>query len=99
MSKKTLEDEFKKLVNEHKAEIDAKVSEASAALGEAVKLSEKYGIPFSPSISFLHNSYYPNSFYEKKFSELDSDVVTDLTDAYSWSDYGDSAGWEHSAVC
>lgn len=92
----SLEEEFIRLVNDHKAEIDAKVKEASTALDKAVKLSNQYGIPFRPEISFLRNSYYPRSFYDK-FSDLDRDVVSDITSA--WISYDDSPGWEHSAVC
>jgi hypothetical protein len=91
----SIEKEFEELVNAHKDEIDAKVREASKALSEAVELSEKYGIPFRPSISFLRNSYFPESF-DEKFSELDSEIVSDLTGA--WREYSDG-GWEHSAVC
>lgn len=95
---KTLEEEFEQLVNDHKAEIQAKVAEASKALQEAVELSKKYGIPFRPHVSFLGNSYYPQSFYDGKFAELDSEVVSDLTGA--WTNYDSGyAGWEHSAVC
>ena len=72
-------------------------AEAKKALSEAVALSEAYGIPFRPSISFLGNSYHPRSFNDGKFAELDSDTVSDITGA--WREYDDECGWQHSAVC
>ena len=97
MKDNMLEEEFTNLVSEHKAEIEAKLKEASAALDEAVKLSEQYGIPFHSRISFLSQGYTPDSF-DKKFGELDSDIVSELTDVYPGGEYG-GTGWEHSAVC
>lgn len=94
---KTLEDEFLKIVNEHKDEIQAKLKEASAALSAAVDLAEKYGVPFYSNISFLSQSYTPTSYYEK-FPELERDVVGDLIDVYPGGEWGGD-GWEHSAVC
>jgi hypothetical protein len=93
----TLEEEFTEIVSNHKAEIEAKVSEARHALSEAVELSEKYGIPFRPPISFLRNSYYPRSF-NAKFGALDEETVSELTGAWR-SYYAEDAGWKHSAVC
>lgn len=93
----SLEEEFTGLVKEHKSEIEDKIKEARQALSEAVKLSEKYGIPFHSGISFLSQGYTPSSF-EDKFGELDTDVVSDLTDVYPGGEYG-GTGWEHSAVC
>jgi hypothetical protein len=90
-----LEREFRNVNSEALEKINAKVAEASAALREAVKISEKYGVPFGAGISFLSNDYYPKSF-EDKFGELDSDFVSDITDTYN--EYGDY-GWTHSAVC
>lgn len=92
----TLEEDFTAIVNAHEAEIKAKVAEAKKALNEAVELAKTYGIPFRPSISFLSNSYFPQSFDEGKFAELDSDVVADLTGAWREDTY---SGWQHSAVC
>lgn len=93
----SIEKEFEDLVNAHKAEIQAKVTEASKVLDEAVALSEKYGIPFYAQVSFLSQSYTPDSYYEK-FGDLDKDTVNDLTDCYPGGEWGGS-GWEHSAVC
>lgn len=93
----SLEEDFTKIVEEHKAEIDAKVKEAIKALDEAVELAEKYGIPFSPSISFLSQTYTPESYYAK-FSDLDSSTVYDIAEVYPGGEWGE-AGWEHSAVC
>lgn len=73
--------------------IDEKLAIASAALDEAVAISEETGVPFSAYISPLSQSYLPNSFSEK-FPELDSLFANDLAGAY-----GEYEGWQHSAVC
>ena len=90
-----LEREFRLAANVHLKEIMAKANQASALLSEAVALSEKYGIPFNPDVSFLGQSYFPNSF-EEKYKGVDSDLVYSITNASSEYGYG---GWEHSDVC
>lgn len=90
-----LEREFRLKANEVLAEIHRKCSEGARLLSEAVKLSEEHGIPFHPEISFLGQSYFPNSF-EEKYKGVDRDLVYSITDASSEYGYG---GWEHSDVC
>lgn len=90
-----LEREFRIKANEVLSEIHRKCSEATRLLSEAVKLSEEHGIPFRPEISFLGQSYFPNSF-EEKYKGVDMDLVYSITDASSEYGYG---GWEHSDVC
>jgi hypothetical protein len=92
-----LERQFRTTVNSVSDQIHKKLDEASAALSEAVALSEKHGIPFSASVSFLGQSYFPTSF-PGKFGELDSDFVSGITGAYT-EYYGEGVGWEHSDVC
>lgn len=88
-----LEAEFRKVAEGALKEIQAKVSEASRLLSEAVAISEKYGIPFSSEVSFLGQPYKPTSF-ESKFGEIDSDFVDSVTGAYCSYE-----GWQHSDVC
>jgi hypothetical protein len=91
----TLEREFRNTANQVLVQIQNKVSQASKLLSEAVKLSEEHGVPFYSEVSFLAQSYFPESF-ESKFEGVDSDLVYSITDASS--EYG-YAGWEHSDVC
>jgi hypothetical protein len=93
-----LEAEFRALVDDVNPKIDALLSEARVALDKAVKLSEKYGVPFSGGISFLDNGYVPASFFDSKFQKLDIDVVSDITEVYGAYAF-EYSGWVHSAVC
>jgi len=90
-----LEREFRTKAGEVLSEIYRKVSASAKLLEEAVKLSEEHGIPFSSSVSFLGQSYFPTSF-ESKYPDVSSDIVYAITEASS--EYG-GAGWEHSDVC
>lgn len=92
-----LEAEFKKTCDAHMQEIEDQLELADQALAKAVELSEKYGLPFYAGASPLAQSYFPMSF-EKKFSGLDEEFVSELTNAYTQY-YGEGAGWEHSDVC
>lgn len=92
-----LEAEFKKTCDAHMQEIEEQLELADQALAKAVELSEKYGLPFYADASPLAQSYFPMSF-EKKFSGLDEEFVSELTDACT-EYYGEGAGWEHSDVC
>jgi hypothetical protein len=90
--------EFEKLCEDIGAQIDAHVEAASKELRKAIALSEKHGVPFRPNISFLSNSYMPESFFDSKFSKLDNDVVCEI--ASVWGDYlFEGGGWQHSSVC
>lgn len=92
-----LEAEFEKVLEKASAAIDAELAEAQKHLDKAVKLSEKYGVPFHTGISPLGNTYTPDSFQEK-FGGLDSDFVYDTTGTYDSENY-QYGGWQHSAVC
>lgn len=89
-----LERKFRLLCDSAGEEIQAELNKACDHLSKAVKISEKYGVPFSSGISFLSQSYFPGSF-NSQFEDIDKEFVSGLTDAYS--EYGE--GWEHSAVC
>lgn len=95
MSKKSIEDDFKEVFDEHWKEIQAKLDIAYEALEEACALSDKTGIPFISSVSMISQTYLPKAF-KSKFKEIDLEVVSDLTDVYT--DYA-RVGWQHSAVC
>ncbi len=80
------------------AQIDAHVAAASKELKKAIDLSEKHGVPFRPNISFLSNTYMPESFFKSKFAKLDNDVVCEVADV--WGDYiFEGGGWQHSSIC
>lgn len=74
--------------------IEEKLNAASDLISEAVKISEKAGVPFRAHVSPISNSYCPRS-KDDKFPELDQDFVNSVTDTYD-NEYG---GWRHSAVC
>lgn len=90
-----LEREFRLKANDVLTQIREKCAASAKLLGEAVALSEKHGIPFNSEVSFLGQSYFPNSFKDK-YDGVDSDLVYAITDASSEYGYG---GWEHSDVC
>lgn len=88
-----LEREFRLAADSVLAEIRIKLAQSAKLLSEAVKLSEEHGIPFNAEVSFLGQSYTPNSF-EEKYDGISSDLVYEITEAS-----GEYAGWEHSDVC
>lgn len=90
----SLEDDFKKALEDNVILINAKLSQASALLDEALTISEEHGIPFYSSISHLGQQYTPASF-KKLWGELD-DQVLENNDIYI-DEYAN--GWAHSAVC
>lgn len=75
--------------------IGEKLQEAMSLLSDAEKISEEHGVPFRSNISFLSQSYTPQSM-KAKHANVDTDFMRDLTGAYN--EYG-YEGWEHSAVC
>jgi hypothetical protein len=92
-----LEKEFLKIQEDTKAEIDKHISQAKASLREAVRIADERGMPFrSAGISFLSNTYVPETFY-KKFPKMDRDWLSEVADIYT--DGYDIIGWRHSAVC
>lgn len=91
-----LEKQFKAVYDEHIQEINVHLEKASEELQKAVKISEKYGIPFGTNISFLGQNYTPRSL-EKKWKDLDQDIIQEVSDyEISFNEYD---GWQHSAVC
>jgi hypothetical protein len=79
-------------------QIDTHVEAARQELKSAIDLSEKHGVPFRPGISFLNNTYMPESFFGSKFSKLDQEVVCEIAEV--WGSYiFEGGGWEHSAIC
>jgi hypothetical protein len=92
-----LEAEFEAVVKKAHSEIDAEVKIARDHIARAVKLSEKYGIPFHAGVSPLGNNYTPQSF-KTKFPGLDTEFVSDVTGTWDEENY-QYGGWQHSAVC
>jgi len=95
--------EFEQVCKDAKEQINAKLEEAHAALEQAEKIADQYGVPFRSHISPLSNSYVPTNFSESKFGKLDKEVVCEI--AGVWGEYirellgGNYGGWIHSAVC
>lgn len=90
-----LEQEFEKVVNSVKNEIEGKLAHAQKYIREAVRLSEEHGVPFSTGVSEIGNTYTPRSFTKSKFATLDCEFVDSVTGVYE-TEY---CGWQHSAVC
>jgi len=89
-----LEREFQKVVEKASAKIEEQIKIARQAIDKAVKISEKYGVPFYSGITPLGMSYTPSSFFEK-FDELSSEFVEDKL----WFSVSEYEGWEHSSIC
>jgi hypothetical protein len=90
-----LEKQFRQTASKALKLINAKVAEADAALSEACKIADKYGVPFDSGISFIRQSYSPDT-TEEKFPELDRSFIDEVTGASNEYGYG---GWAHSQVC
>jgi len=90
-----LEKQFRQTASKALKLIHAKVAEAETALSEACDISEKYGVPFDSNISFLSQSYSPDTM-EEKFPNVDLSFINEITGSSNEYGYG---GWEHSAVC
>jgi hypothetical protein len=90
-----LETAFKAVYDAHIGEIRAKIDEAAAAIREAEKISEKYGIPFRARVSPLAQNYVPNSFDHNLVTDEEDNFLDNL-DCYV---SGYHSGWAHSAVC
>ena len=97
-NKSDLEKEFQAAYDEALPLIEAQIQKAEEAIAKAQEIANKYGVPFSAGVSPLSQGYIPASF-EKKYSSLDTEIVSDITGVYD--SYGDGlyAGWQHSAVC
>ncbi len=96
-----LEKEFLELKDRVHVMITEKVSAAAKLLEEAEQISEKHGMPFHSSVSFIRNTFTPTSF-EKKFGKLankndeDFNFLHEVADMYIENGI---TGWEHSAIC
>lgn len=88
-----LEKEFREVADKYSRLIEAKLSQASQLLSEAVAISNEHGIPFCAYPSFLSNDYVPKSF-SSKFKDLDREIMYEVTGVYN-----EYEGWTHSAVC
>lgn len=92
-----LEEQFQKVFETIHPQIQAKLTEASNLINQAVALAEENGLPFCPDkdIMWCSPSYIPKSF-KRKFPGLDSDFWCDLTRAGGDDRYG---GWQMSQTC
>lgn len=95
-AEKALEIEFSKVCQTITPQIKEKIDLAAKLIEEAEGLSEKHGIPFRAKVSFIYNSYIPQSL-DKKFPDIDDEFVSEETGVYKF-EYG-GGGWQHSAVC
>lgn len=93
-----LEQEFKELVEDNLSKIEEKVAIAARALREAVELSEKFGVPFHSSVSFLDQPYVPSSF-NQKFTQLGEEKFDKMCTVGLWQIEDVGCGWQHSDVC
>lgn len=84
---------YRLAVKDAQRRMSEKMAIASAALDEAVAISEETGIPLDAGISPLSQCYIPQSMQEK-FPDVDREFMTELAGAY-----GEYDGWQHSAVC
>lgn len=86
--------EFEAYCDKALTKIGAQIDIATKAIDKAVKLSEKYGVPFESNITPLSMSYTPANI-DERFQELDSEQVYNLVGAY----LNEYEGWEHSSIC
>lgn len=92
-----IERAFREINEKASEEIEKHLSDATDALSKALDLSEKYGIPFDTNISFLSNTYTPDSL-KKLHPKVSKEFIEEVTGAYSEDDF-EYGGWRHSAVC
>jgi sugar/nucleoside kinase (ribokinase family) len=97
-SKSDLEIEFQAAYDKALPLINLHIKEAKEAIAKAIEIANQYGIPFSAAVSPLRNGYVPRSF-ESKFSELDSEIVSEISGVYDPNGDALYEGWIHSAVC
>lgn len=91
----SIEDDFKAVLDANADRIHEYLAEAAQFLDKAIELSEKLGVPFESSISFISQTYTPVS-CEIKWPGLDRASLAN--DDIYFNEYGDY-GWQHSAVC
>lgn len=88
-----LEEQFKEAVKEATKEINKHIVNSRAELDKAVKLAEKYGVPFRSSMVDMDMSraYVPRSF-SSKWENLSEEFLYDELDG-DFSSY--DSGWEY----
>lgn len=94
-----LEKKFLEAAKEASPLIQEELAKAEMAIAAAIDIAEEHGIPFSASLSSgaLTNEYVPESFEEKKFSEIDD--LYELVEGHDLDImvYGNGyAGWQQS---
>lgn len=92
-----LEAEFKQVATTFGMQIEAKIALSAQILKEAMELADAHGIPFYSEISLIPQSYVPTTF-NKKFKDINPDVVEELTGVSEY-DQNDAYGWHVSQVC
>jgi hypothetical protein len=97
---KDIEINFKKEFEKIQAEIQKHIENARNELKEAVKLSEKTGIPFvSNIVEFEQRGYLPKSFFDKWKSIKNIGNIIENEDfylgEYFGSDESDKYGWQY----
>ena len=87
------EQEFKELRDKITPKIEAKLKIAVKALREAEALSDKHGIPFTSTVVWNSDMYYPQTYWDKWHPKL-SDKFRDENELYGneW----ESGGWTTS---
>lgn len=105
---------FKEAVQKMQMEMVPHLETAQKELEAAVKVAEKYSLPFHFPISFLSQSYTPRSF-EKKWGKVYA-KISDICEDYDEEKHskvvddevldlmeevfpGEHSGWDHSMVC
>ncbi len=111
-----LEEEFKQAIKEYQAvqekfekEARGHIDTAREELRKAVVVSDKYGVPFYSPISFIGQTYTPESPFNHKLSRMaeklqdsgDEDKELDEALGYWEDEYYkfEYEGWKHSAAC
>lgn len=94
-----LEAEFKHLAESIGKQIAAKIKQAEKALAEAKDLSDKFGVPFSTSLTDegYQSVHVPDS-YEEKFVDLNNQTVADIL-GIDKDDFEAGQGWRKSTWC
>lgn len=89
-----MERQFRIALNKANEEMAKHLEAASKSLDKAVKISEKYGIPFDSSISFISNTYTPSTVKELH-PKVDDDFINDVSGVWDENQY-EYGGWRHS---
>lgn len=105
----SVEEDFKKLYDDHIGELDAADKAAGEAISKLEALSEKYGIPYHAAHSPLGQVYRPTSYnvlnagYRAETDGLSPEdgeyIEDDLMRQVTGDGSGNYEGWQHSSVC